>query len=448
MQTRRKFIKQSTGAAISVFGASLPVASSFAQDRYAKYKGTTLLVSWPAHPHYDAATKLLPEFTKETGIKVEVDKLAVPRMKDKQLLEMAKPSGDYDLACYVVMWKGEYVKKNLIRELEPFFKNPALADPSYDMKDIIPGYLENIGLVGGPRGYLAGPGAKLYGLPYGAETSVLAYRRDIFEKHSLKPPTNYLEFEKLLPILRDKEGIGALTSRGQAGHQCVHAWLLHLNPLGGKVFDANWKPRFNDDIGVAALKFLKLVVDTGPAGIAGYGQGEMLTAFTQGQASMYLDSTIIAGVVNDPARSRVAGKVSYVVHPKGSRYASQSGGFGMAIPKNAKNPDAAFLLLQWLTSKAQDKAVCRLGGGPTRNSSLDDVNLVRQFPEYITFKEQLKHSEPDWRPIIAEWDEINIQSLGVAVSEALTGKKLPKEALDGIVPKVTDLMKRNGYIKT
>ena len=147
MQTRRKFIKQSTGTAISVFGASLPVASSFAQDRYAKYKGTTLLVSWPAHPHYDAATKLLPEFTKETGIKVEVDKLAVPRMKDKQLLEMAKPSGDYDLACYVVMWKGEYVKKNLIRELEPFFKNPALADPSYDMKDIIPGYLENIGLV-------------------------------------------------------------------------------------------------------------------------------------------------------------------------------------------------------------------------------------------------------------------------------------------------------------
>ena len=448
MQTRRNFIKKSTGTAISVFGASMPVASSFAQDRYAKYKGTTLLVSWPAHPHYDAATKLLPEFTKETGIKVEVDKLAVPRMKDKQLLEMAKPSGDYDLACYVVMWKGEYVKKNLIRELEPFFKNPALADPNYDMKDIIPGYLENIGLVGGPRGYLAGPGAKLYGLPYGAETSVLAYRRDIFEKHNLKPPTNYVEFEKLLPILRDKEGIGALTSRGQAGHQCVHAWLLHLNPLGGKVFDANWKPRFNDEIGVAALKFLKLVVDTGPAGIAGYGQGEMLTAFTQGQASMYLDSTIIGGVVNDPARSRVAGKVSYVVHPKGVKYASQSGGFGMAIPKNAKSPDAAFLLLQWLTSKTQDKAVCRLGGGPTRNSTLGDVDLIRQFPEYITFREQLKHSEPDWRPIIAEWDEINIQSLGVAVSEALTGKKTPKDALDGIVPKVSDLMKRNGYIKT
>jgi multiple sugar transport system substrate-binding protein len=122
-------------------------------------------------------------FTEETGIKVEVDKLAIGRLKEKQLLEMAKPQVDYDLACYIVMWKGEYVAKNLIQPLEPFFKNAALADPTYDMKDIIPIYLENLGLVGGPKGYLAGAGAKLYGLPYGAETSVLAYRRDIFATH-------------------------------------------------------------------------------------------------------------------------------------------------------------------------------------------------------------------------------------------------------------------------
>jgi len=62
------------------------------------------------------------------------------------------------------------------------------------------------------------------------------------------------------------------------------------------------------------------------------------------------------------------GQVSYALHPKGVRYSSQSGGLGLAIPKNAKNADAAFLLLQWLTSKAQDKAVCKIGGVPTRTS--------------------------------------------------------------------------------
>ena len=123
---RRDFI-QRTG--ISVFGAGLPVSGALAQNRYAKYAGQTVTINVPAHPHYDAMTKLLPEFTRETGIKVEVDKLAIGRLKEKQLLEMAKPKGDYDLVCYIVMWKGEYVAKNLVLPLEPFFANAQLADP-------------------------------------------------------------------------------------------------------------------------------------------------------------------------------------------------------------------------------------------------------------------------------------------------------------------------------
>ena len=441
---RRELIK-ATG--LSVFGSSLPISSSWAQDRFSKYKGTTVVMSIPAHPHYDAMVKLLPEFTKQTGINVEVDRLAVPRMKDKQLLEMAKPQGDYDLVCYVVMWKGEYVKKNLIRELTPYLKNASLVDPDYEFNDLVPRYVENIGLVGGPKGYLAGPGAKLYGLPYGAETSLLAYRRDVFSKLNLKPPETYDDMVKLLPILKDKSGIGAMTSRGQAGHQCVHAWLLHLNPLGGKVFDDKWKPRFNDEVGVKALKTLKLISDTGPVGIPAYGQGEMITSFLQGQSAMYLDSSLIFGQVTNPAVSKVDKLVSYVIHPKGVKYSSQSGGLGLAIPRNAKNSDAGFLLMQWLTSKAQDKAVCKLGGVPSRNSTLSDRDMVLLHPEFITLRLQLLYSDPDWRPIIAEWDEINIQALGIAVSEALTGKKTPEDALNGMVPKVTDIMKRGGYLK-
>ncbi len=439
---RRDFVK---GTTLTVFGAGLPVSGAIAQNRYAKYAGQTVTINIPAHPHYDAMMKIIPEFTKETGIKVEVDKLAIGRLKEKQLLEMAKPQGDYDLACYIVMWKGEYVAKDLVRPLEPFFKNAALADPAYDMADVIPIYLENLGLVGGPKGYLAGTGAKLYGMPYGAETSVLAYRRDIFEKHNLKPPENYEQFAKLLRVIKDKEGIGALTSRGQAGHQCVHAWLLHLNPLGGSVFDDQWKPRFNDAKGVAALKFLQEVVATGPAGIPGYGQGEANTAFLQGQAAMYLDSTSLAGAIADPARSKVVGKVSWALHPAGVKRASQSGGLGLVIPKNAKNADASFLLMQWLTSKPQDKAVAKLGGAPMRNSTMADAELVRQYPEYIVFKEALKYSNPDWRPIIPVWDKINVQALGVGISEALTGKKSAEDALNGMVPQVTAIMREAGY---
>jgi multiple sugar transport system substrate-binding protein len=432
--------------ALSVFGTSLPRASRASGNRYARYHGQTVGMSIPDHPHYDAMLKLLPAFTRETGIKVDVTRSHILRMKGHQLSEMSKPQGDFDLVSYVVMWKGEYVSKNLIHALDPFLKNPALADPTYDLADIVPRYLENIGLVGGPKGYLPGPGARLYGLPYGAETSILAYRRDLFEKHKLNPPKTYRELRALLEPLREKTGIGALTSRGQTGHNCVHAWLLHLNALGGKVFDGQWNPVFNNPVGVDALHLLKRIADTGPQGISGFGYNEMLNAFLQGHSAMYLDSTALFGPVRNPALSKIDGKVSYMLHPKGAHYASQSGGLGLAIPRNAAHADAAFLLMQWLTSKAQDKAVCQLGASPTRMSTMSDADMVRQYPEYITLKEQLRYAAPDWRPIIAQWDDINTGPLGAAIFQGLTGAKDPKVALDDIVPRVRGIMTNAGYL--
>ena len=101
--------------------------------------------------------------------------------------------------------------------------------------------------------------------------------------------------------------------------------------------------------------------------------------------------------------------------------------------------------MQWLTSKAQDKAVTMAGGAPMRNSTLRDVDAVRKYPEFITFVEALKYSAPDWRPIIPVWDKINVQALGVGLSEALTGKKPPEQALNDLVPQVTAIMRDGGY---
>lgn len=442
---RREFVKL---AGLSLLAAGFSSQSGYAQSRFAKYKGTTLVINIPSHPHYDAMIGLLPQFTALTGIKVELDKMQMLRMRDKQLLEMSKPQGDYDLVSYIATWKTDYVNKNLLRDLGPYFKDPQLADPAYDMTDMVPAYVENIGLVGGIKGYLAGPGAKLYGVPYGAETSIFAYRRDLFAKYDLKVPQTYDDLHKLLYLCKDKAKIGALTSRGQAGHQCLQAWLLHLNPMGGNVFDYKsgvFSPVFNDDVGVKALTFLKDVVETGPVGIPSYGQGEMMTAFLEGQAAMYLDATAIFGPVRDKTRSRVSDKVGYAVHPKGTRYSSEAGGLGLAIPRNSKNAEAAFLLMQWLTSKEQDKAVCRAGGSPSRISTIADAGMVKQFPEFAVLREQIKYINPDWRPMIPIWDAIVDQALGVGISNALIGAASPSVALNGEVPKVLELMRHAGY---
>ena len=71
--------------------------------------------------------------------------------------------------------------------------------------------------------------------------------------------------------------------------------------------------------------------------------------------------------------------------------------------------------------------------------------MLRQYPEFSVFQEALKFANPDWRPIIPEWDRINAQALGVGISEALTGKKTAEAALSGLIPQVTQIMREGGY---
>ena len=61
-------------------------ATTALANPYEPYEGTTLVVNFPAHPHYNAVMKVLPEFTKETGIEVEVDQLQYLKMRERQTL--------------------------------------------------------------------------------------------------------------------------------------------------------------------------------------------------------------------------------------------------------------------------------------------------------------------------------------------------------------------------
>lgn len=428
--------------AVLAFALAAPAGAG----AYDAHRGKTLVVSFPNHPHYDAVDKVLPDFTRETGIEVEVDKLQYTKMRDKQLLEMSKPRGDYDLVAYVVFSKTDFVAKDLIEPLAPYFLDPALGDPNYDPDDLIDVYVENAGMVGGRKGYLPGPTAGLYGLPFGAETSVLAYRRDIFEKHGLQVPKTYDEMLDVACRIPDLEpGMGGLASRSQSGHQIIHAWLLHLAPLGGRIFDDQWNPTFNQAPGVRAAETLKKILECGPEGGAGQGFGGMKELFLQGKTAMFLDSTVVSGEVNDPAKSRIVGKVGWAPHPEGVRRGSQTGGFGIAIPRNSQNKEAAFLLMQWLTSKATDKKIALAGGSPNRKSTFADPEMRRRFPHFAVFGEALKHADADWRPLLPVWVGELKGMIGPKLSESIVGDAPIAPTLNELAERTREVMEREGF---
>lgn len=423
--------------------AAISLSTTIAMaNPYEKYEGTTIVVSWPALSHFTKAETLIEEFTAETGIEVEVDALQYLRLRDRQLLEMSKREGEYDVVSWVVMWKGEYVSKGLLTPLSQFYTNGSLVDPNYDLNDVADAYLQNGGIVGGHKGYMPGKSGAMYGVPFGAETSILAYRKDIFEEQGLDVPETYDDLRAVMAKLKEA-GIPALTSRGKTGHQVTAAWLLHLAPLGGKIFDDQWNPVINSPEAVEAAQVLREIAQTGPAGIPTFGFGEAAAAFLQGEAAMHLDTLKIAAMSRDPKLSKIDGKVGYALHPVGVRCGSETGGFAAGIPANSQNKEAAFLFLQYITSKQGDQRMVELGGDPVRISTLKANTLG--FDEYPVVAEQLPCADADWRPLIPEWNELNIDVLGQALTEVITTDKPIQPIMDAANEKARAIMEREGY---
>ena len=429
------------------------VGGVFAQggfDPYEPYRGTTIVVSWPSLYHFQQAATLIPQFEEMSGINVEVDFLQYENMKPAQETELQNPrGGEYDIVAWVVFTKSEYVKNGYLEPLANFFVDPALADPNYDPDDIVKAYMETGGVVGGERAYLPGITQALYGIPFGSETSILAYRTDIFEEYDLEVPETYDEMLATAAwITENVPDVYGMTSRGAAGHQIVHAWLLHLSPYGGGIFDNNWNPIVTEPEAIAALEALKTIIDNSPPGVESYGFGEQVNAFLQGEAAMYLDAHKIAAMSRDPNQSLVDGNVGYALHPRvgdAECGLSETGGFAMGIPANSQNKEAAFLFMQWITSKEIDRQLALIGGDPVRMSTLADPELQAMFPEYALMLEQLECANPDWRPLIPEWGALNAPILGVYVSEYVTGVKTAEEAMAAAAEEIRAEMERAGY---
>lgn len=423
------------------------LAFTVSANPWEEYSGTTIVVSWPAQYHFEVAASLIPQFTAETGIEVELDVVEYLNMRDRQIVEISKPGrGDMDVVAWVVFTKNEYVANQWLTPLAPFLINPTLTAPDYDIDDIVPAFLTVCCQSGGVKGYLDGPGASLYGIPFSPETSILLYRTDIFEEHGLEVPTTYDELlETAAWITENVDGVYGMTTRGSAGHQVVHAWLLHLSPYGGTVLNDDFTPAVNSPEAIAAAYALKAILDSSPPGMAAAGAGEQDAAFLQGDSAMYLDRSVLAAQAADPSRSRVVGNVGYALHPVQEQCGSETGGFAMGIPANSQNKEAAWLFIQWFTSKRIDLELAKAGANPTRTSTHADPELQAMFPWYATVVDQLPCATPDWRPLIPEWGAMNTPILGEEISAALTGQKSIEDALDSAASRIYDLLDRAGY---
>jgi multiple sugar transport system substrate-binding protein len=408
-------------ALAAALAASVAVPA-IAQDK--PYAGTRLSVLMEGHPTTDGIQALLPEFTAETGIEVELEIVPESDVSPKILLEFSSGSGRYDVVQNNIIFVPGYVQAGYI---EPLDQMANQWGQYFDRADFVPGYL-------GPNVI---DGA-LYGLPVFGESTLLMYRKDLFEEYGIAVPTSFSDIEAAAKTIEEKSNgeIAGITMRGAQGIHSVYVWAGWLWGFGGEFINADGGSALGTPEAAAALEaYARVLRDYGPVGVANFGWEENRILFQQGKAGITLDATVNGAFNEDPSVSTVVGKVGYAPVPvetaEGKGGSSSLGAHSLYIASASANQEAAWLFISWATAKQQQ--IKSLAIAPNSGVTSTAAFASEDFSSrYGAFKDamiaSINQGNPQYLPTVPVANEI-INNAGIAVSKVLAGTASATDAL-------------------
>lgn len=397
---------------------------------------------------------LTSDFTaKNPDIKVEWVTLEENVLRERVTTDIATNGGQYDIMTIGNYEVPIWAKQGWLLPLEK------LGD-KYDVDDILSAI----------RGGLSADG-KLYAAPFYGESAMIMYRKDLFEKAGLKMPDNPTwEFigDAARKITDRKADINGICLRGKAGWGENMAFISALtNSFGGRWFDENWKPQFDQPEWKSSLQFyVDLMKDAGPSGASSNGFNENLTLFQQGKCGMWIDATVAASFVSNPKDSTVADKVGYALFPTHGELKNHGNwlwSWNLAIPKSSQKAEAAEKFISWATSKDYTALVASKEGWanvpPGTRTSLyknADYEKAAAFAKpTLAAMDAADITKPTVKPVPYTGGQFvaipEFQALGTTVgqlfSAVVAGQSSVDDALASAQSTATREMTRAGYIK-
>jgi multiple sugar transport system substrate-binding protein len=324
----------------------------------------------------------------------------------------------------------------MVDPVEKYNSNKDLAMPDFDWSDFSKPLVDGISMFKG----------QMVGIPFDIPIAILMYRRDLYEKHGLKVPTDmasYMESVKALTEAEKGNGIYGTTGQMRSGHYSLECeWTIWLWGNGGSIFNAQNMFSGGDEEGIRGLEYMMELSKNCPPGALTWtwdGQGQSVT---QGIAAQLIswgeffpgfdgkDSKVV-GLMEalppvTPTRVRPPSEAGFGEIPN----IGHQGGSALALSKYSKNQDAAWLFMQWVTSKDVVARGCSLGGGasPVRLSAFKDPRVLaaakvgpgttRHFPAIEYTINNMMGSEPDF----PAWAEMSNNLIPVELGKYLNGQ--------------------------
>ena len=361
-------------------------ATAFAAVDWKQFQGTEIRFLMNKHPFTTYIEPKVAEFEKMTGIKVAIEAFPEDQYRNKRTIEL-NAGGKVD--GYMIMPGQDdlhYWKAGWLQPLDAYIADPKLTDADWNPKDFFASFAKASSVDG-----------KQIGVVINAETSLLAYRKDLFTKFKQKVPETMKELEQVAKFFYGKEVDGkkmvGITLRGK-GAAATSQWVDFLYTFGGSWTNAQGKSNFASPEDIAAFKFYgDLLRNYGPQGGTMLHWAESTSMFMEGKAAMIYDANVFKALYENPKESKVAGKVGYAVIPAGpAGRLPHVSNWSLSISKTStpERQKAAWLFVQWATNKENCLGALLAGVPSGRASSWSSTE----------YKAKDKH--PDW----TEHDEV------------------------------------------
>jgi len=451
--SRDDFIRRMTllGFSATAIGGMLAGAgvAGAATDR--RFAGQTVSILVAAEGDEKGVQDKIPEIKKRFGIDVKMTALPVGPLNEKLSQNVKAPTSSFDAIMVLGFTVSAFVGGGYFDPLNKYVKTKA--PKGYDFPHDFPaGELQYVGYYDVKHQRFGGN--TLYLIPglHGGSV-VLFYRKDLFAKAGLRPPTSwgaYLNAAKKL----NTGGVAGNSMVAKSGDVSMFLcdWYTRFVNMGGILMSGspktkNYTPRLTSPASVAALQHMVDCVKYASPGVLSYDFTVSTNAFSAGQTAMMMVWSTIAGPVYNPKTSKVAKKVGVAVPPgKGQ---AVRGGWGMGIPKNAKaeNKDAAWTVIAYLTSKEWERyQTLKYQTDPTRNSTFFSPAMNAKLPYLSTAGKVFQKARILEIASIPETFEL-ITDAAVEFSAALNGSATAAQACKKANDKWISVLKRGGHLK-
>jgi len=418
-QQRRRLLQAGLGAAALgvIPGAGQLAAQAQGAFDWKRFKGEKIEVFLNKSPRGDLFTKFHKEFEDMTGISVGSEMIPEQQQRQKAVIEFNSGNTSFDvIALSYHVQKRMFGKNRWMEDVRPLMADKSITDPNLDFADFSKGGMA----------WATQPDGRIDSLPFNIDPWVIYYNKELFDAKGLAYPKSFAEIVDAAAKLNDPaKGISGFVARGLKNAN-VPAWTSFLLGCGGGFVDASGKLMTDNAAAIESAKIYQTLLSKyGPPGVAGYNWNEAQSLFLQGKAAMWLDGIGFAQPLEDPAKSRIVGKVGYGVMPAGPKaQVSAMFGDGEGISSFSKKKGPSWLYLQWASNKAnQFRMLQAAAGAPVRNSAYlaaqtsTDIKAPRQWIDCMLTSARI--AQPGL-PIIVPVTEFR-DIFGIALTNMING---------------------------